>query len=40
MINIHIVLYYMHIKDYLIHPKYIKVKGILDERPKNPIDYY
>ena len=28
----------MHIKDYSTHPENIKLKGILDERPKNPIE--
>ena len=28
----------MHIKDYLTHSKNIKLKGISDERPENPIE--
>ena len=28
----------MHIKDYLTHPKNIKLKGISYERPKNLIE--
>ena len=27
----------MHIKDYSTHPKNIELKGMSDERPKNPI---
>jgi len=28
----------MHIKDYPTHPKNIEPKGMLDERPENPIE--
>ena len=30
----------MYIKDYLTHPKNIKVKKILDVKLKNPIENY
>jgi hypothetical protein len=38
IINMHIYLYYMHIKDYPTHSKNIELKGISDEEPEKPTE--
>jgi hypothetical protein len=36
--NIHIYIYYMHIKDYPTHPEKYRLKGISYERPEKSIE--
>jgi len=38
IINIHIYIYYMHIKDYPTHPEKYRLKGISYERPEKSIE--
>jgi hypothetical protein len=38
IINIHIYLYYMHIKNHPTHPENIELKGTSYERPEKPIE--
>ena len=38
IMNIHIYIYYMHIKDYPTHPEKYRLKGISYERPEKSIE--